>query len=885
MWIPMPPATKPAKNGSVYHKVFVLLIFKDMRKPITIYHLLLTWIFFSGSMVSAQTTVYYDNCNVLGGWTNTGKIYPANTPGYNWQAVVPVVPAADHTGGGGGCFYVNGNANYAQAGAGSYILYQLVSPAINLTGYDNCRLEFWMQMRSETNNWDGGFLEWSHDGITWTKITAAQSCVAFDGNMSQNASSTPFYYLTTPAWFNPRTTWTKVMCNISAFDNVPAFRLRYTFHSDEAVADRGWTIDDIKIVSIAQPQVQGNLITIPDNDVTPIPADNTDFGNVGVGFSTTKTFVINNIGESPLTLTGVPYVTVTGVGFSVVSQPATNIIPPGGSVSFDVQFAPGVTGLINGTINIPNSDTYSSCTPPSPYNFSIRANAIIINTPPFIVDTLQDTTVCPNTSPLNIPFVVGDNQQAAAALTLSGTSSNPAVITNANIVFGGAGANRTVTLTPVAGAVGSSTITITVNDGQASNFDSTFSFVLTLADTINPTALCQNMVVQLDPLGNGTLTAAQVDNGSYDNCGINTLTISQTAFTCADVGSQLLDFTVEDLVGNISVCQFTVDVLPPAMFNNFTTSNFNGYNISCAGASDGSIAVQSSGGCSPYVYSWAHDAANNTNTAINLPTGNYQVIIGDAAGQLDTLLINLTEPTALADLSTSEDISCFGQVDGSVSLNVTGGVAPYVYSLGPQLNGMPAGTYNFTVTDANSCTIPVSLTITEPAAINISGVNEYSIYCGETTQLPIDVSGGSGGFLYNWDNGTALDCSTCEDPLASPNKSTIFTIRVTDAEGCSAFYSITVEVDCNVFVPNSFTPNLDELNPYFTAHVGNVQLFDMRIYNRWGQEIFQTNSIHPGWDGTYQGQPAPVDVYVYDIYIVMANGKEISLRGMVNLLR
>jgi gliding motility-associated-like protein len=856
-----------------------------MFKFSTIYHFLFAWMLVSGSLLSAQTTVYYDNCNVLGGWTNTGKIYPANTPGYNWLAVVPVVPAADHTGGGGGCFYTNGNGFYAQAGAGSYILYQLVSPVINLTGYDNCRLEFWMQMRSETNNWDGGFLEWSHDGITWTKITAAQSCVAFDGNMSQNASSTPFYYLTTPAWFNPRTTWTKVMCNISAFDNVPAFRLRYTFHSDEAVSDRGWAIDDIKIVSIAQPQVQGNLITIPDNDVTPIPADNTDFGNVGVGFSSTKTFVIKNIGEAPLTLTGVPYVTVTGVGFSVVNQPATNIIPAGGSVTFDVQFAPGVSGLINGTVNIPNSDTYSSCTPPNPYNFSIRANAIIINTPPFIVDTLPDTTVCPNTSPLNIPFVVGDNQQAPGVLTLSGTSSNPAVITNANIVFGGAGANRNVTLTPVAGAVGSSTITITVNDGQATHFDSTFSFVLTLADTILPTALCQNMVVQLNALGSGALTAAQVDNGSYDNCGINTITISQTAFTCADVGSQLLDFTVEDLVGNISVCQFTVDVLPPPMLNNFTTSNYNGFNISCIGGNDGNITVQSSGGCSPYLYSWAHDAANNTNTAMNLPAGNYVVIIADAAGQLDTLQINLTEPTALVDLSTHENISCFGQVDGSVSLNVTGGVSPYTYSQGPQLNGMPAGTYNFIITDANSCTIPVSLTITEPAAINISGVDEYSIYCGETTQLPIDVSGGSGGFLYNWDNGTALDCSTCEDPLASPNKSTVFTIRVTDSEGCSAFYSITVEVDCNVFVPNAFTPNKDEINPYFTAHVGNVQLFDMRIYNRWGQEIFQTNSIHPGWDGTYDGQPAPVDVYVYDIYIVMANGKEISLRGMVNLIR
>lgn len=837
-------------------------------------------------MAFSQTTVYFDNCNVLGGWTNTGRIYPANTPGYNWLAVVPTVPAADHTGGGGGVFYTNGNANYAQANAGSYILYQLISPVIDLTGYDQCRLEFWMQMRSEYPNWDGGYLDWStNNGVTWTQMTAAQMCIAYDGNMSQNASSTPYYYMTKPCWYNPKTTWTRVLCDISAFDNVPNFRIRYTFHSDEALADRGWAIDDIKIVSIAKPSVEGNAIIIPDNDVTPILADNTDFGNVGVGYTSVKTYTIKNIGEAPLTLTGTPMVTCTGTGFSVLNQPSTNIIPAGGQVTFDVQFAPGVVGVVNGTINIPNSDTYSSCNPPNPYNYNIRATAIIINTPPFIVDPPADTSVCPNTPPLNIPFTVGDNQQAPAVLSLSAVSSNPAVIANANIVFGGAGANRDVTLTPVPGAVGSSTITITINDGQATNFDSTFSFVLTLDDAINPTAICQNAVVQLDANGNGSITANQINNGSFDNCGIDTFYISQTQFTCLDVGSNLLDFTVVDIVGNTSVCQFNVDVLPAAMINSYTTSDFNGYNISCFGSSDGSINIQSSAGCSPFSYSWSHDPANNTNNATGLPSGNYQVTITDAAGQQEVLDIILTQPQQLVNQSTSYDISCFGAIDGSISLSATGGVQPYVYSQGPLLNNVPAGNYNFTITDANNCSVPVNITIVEPSGITISGVDYFSIYCGETTPFDITVAGGSGGFLYEWDNGFSLDCPTCEDPNASPNKSTIFTVAVTDSRGCTQFYSITVEVDCNVFVPNAFTPNLDEMNQYFTAHVGNVQSFEMHIHNRWGQEIFSSYDKDLGWDGTYDGIPCPIDVYVYDIYIVMANGKEISLRGMVNLIR
>lgn len=325
----------------------------------------------------SQTTIYYDNCNKLGDWVNTGKIYPYyNNNTYNWLAVIPTIPSDDHTG-GGGCFYVNGNANYVEAHSGNYILYQIVSPVIDLKGYNNCRLEFWMQMYCETANWDGGYLEWSYNGTSWVTVTDAQMCLHYDGKMSQNPSSTPFYNGLKPAWFNLRNTWTRVLVDISAFDNVNTFQLRYTFHSDEAKDDRGWAIDDIKIVSVAIPQIQGKNKVISNNDDSPSPADNTNFGNVDIGKPTVRTFTIHNIGEAPLTLTGDPYVAVSGEGFSIAKQPAKNVIEAGGSVNFDVQFSPGASGVSPGTvigiINIPNSDIYSSCDSLNPYHFSIKA--------------------------------------------------------------------------------------------------------------------------------------------------------------------------------------------------------------------------------------------------------------------------------------------------------------------------------------------------------------------------------------------------------------------------------------------------------------------------------------------------------------------------------
>lgn len=327
-----------------------------------------------------QKVIYSDDCDVLGSWQNSGKIYPANEGGYNWYAVKPRTPSSDHTG-GGGCFYVNGGNGYPEANSGNYILYVLKSPAIDLKGYDNCRLEFWMQMRSETDNWDGGFVEYSTDGNNWVPTTSKIMCVPYDGMMSQNTSSLPFYPKKKPAWFNFRTKWTRVVIDISAVDNISTFRIRFTFHSDEASNNLGWAIDDIKIVSIAKPQLEGNAKIIQHNDKTPVLDDHTDFGDVAIGDSVIREFTITNVGESPLTLTGSPYVTTTGSGFSVVSQPTKSVLKSGETTTFKVKFkffgedglAPGV---VNGIVSIPNSDDYSTCNPPNPYTFAIVANGV-----------------------------------------------------------------------------------------------------------------------------------------------------------------------------------------------------------------------------------------------------------------------------------------------------------------------------------------------------------------------------------------------------------------------------------------------------------------------------------------------------------------------------
>ncbi|MBK6621247.1 MAG: hypothetical protein IPG32_10370 [Saprospirales bacterium] len=106
--------------------------------------------------------------------------------------------------------------------------------------------------------------------------------------------------------------------------------------------------------------------------------------------------------------------------------------------------------------------------------------------------------------------------------------------------------------------VGINAVLLTVTDNNGNT--STCSATVTVEDTTDPEALCQDITIALDPSGNASITAAQIDNGSNDACGIASLSLDQTAFDCSDVGINAVLLTVEDNNGNTSTCSATVTV-------------------------------------------------------------------------------------------------------------------------------------------------------------------------------------------------------------------------------------------------------------------------------------------------------------------------------------
>jgi len=139
-----------------------------------------------------------------------------------------------------------------------------------------------------------------------------------------------------------------------------------------------------------------------------------------------------------------------------------------------------------------------------------------------------------------------------------------------------------------------------------------------------------------------------------------------------------------------------------------------------------------------------------------------------------------------------------------------------------------------------------------------------------------------------------LSCDTCNNPVATPGNTTKYIIIATSDFGCIDSANITVYVICDhsqVFMPNSFTPNGDGINDrFYPRGKGLKTIKSFRIYDRWGQMIFQQQNINTndkgiGWDGTYKGVLLSPDVFVYVIDAICDTDQPISWQGNIALIR
>ncbi|PLX00088.1 MAG: hypothetical protein C0594_16115 [Marinilabiliales bacterium] len=210
------------------------------------------------------------------------------------------------------------------------------------------------------------------------------------------------------------------------------------------------------------------------------------------------------------------------------------------------------------------------------------------------------------------------------------------------------------------------------------------------------------------------------------------------------------------------------------------------FDVTCFGASDGTITVVATGGSSPYSYDWGTTDPNA------LAAGNYNVTITDANGCIITESFIVNEPSPLIANATITDPLCYGET-GSVVLTITGGTPPYTEDWGTaDPNALAAGFYTVTITDATGCYLVNTITVSDPPELTVS-VSTTAATDGTTADgtATATATGGTMPVSYAWSNGenTQMISNLLPD---------VYCVTVTDANACTASVCDTVEFSISI---------------------------------------------------------------------------------------
>ena len=312
----------------------------------------------------------------------------------------------------------------------------------------------------------------------------------------------------------------------------------------------------------------------------------------------------------------------------------------------------------------------------------------------------------------------------------------------------------------------------------------------------------------------------------------------------------------------------------------------------CLALSDGSAIIHASGGTPAYSYQWA--VGGNDSIINNLTAGTYMVTVTDANGCLypDSVVVSLSPPIILDTIVTQP--TCAPFVNGSIKVNVYGGNPLYSYTwnrpgVGSILTQLAPGSYSVTVTDSRGCTSSDSIYLSYTAALAVEAGIDDTIDLGNQALLTATVTS-IGSVSYVWSPDYHISCNTCVTTDVAPYQTLTYMVSVTDATGCTATDSVTIYVNSvhDLYVPNAFTRNSDGNNDYF-AVFGNKKAWKYlhaRIYNRWGEMVFESNDIDFKWDGKFKGEFQDPGVYVYLIDLTFIDDYSISkLKGSLTLIR
>jgi len=508
---------------------------------------------------------------------------------------------------------------------------------------------------------------------------------------------------------------------------------------------------------------------------------------------------------------------------------------------------------------------------PSPATGTIGGTASNLTAGNYIV-SISDAVGCQATQSFTIGFT--DNMQVTANV-----SSNPLCYGDAN---GSANVNITHGTGPfnVNWGVNSAYTGLTnysISGLSSGNYYITVTDVNGCNDTVmvnlsNPPQLVASATyTQIACSGESATVTVTATGGTPSYSGTGTFTVPAGTY----------NYTVTDSHVCQSVASVTVPVAPAPVSIYASVSN-----VTCFGASDGSISITTSGGTSPYYYQWSNFLPQSHITGLS--AGQYSVTVHDYNDCSVTGTYTITEPEEMKLDFTSTDLSCYGEANGSVQMVAEGGHPPYTFEMyndryngnGAYQRNLSEGHYTIFVRDANGCTKTRNILILSPAELQVSLVSTNPSCIGnDDGSVVVYVSGGTEPYTYVFE-----DIFFPDNNITSLREGD-YSLEIIDANNCNKRINSVKLVDnpydC-IAIPNAFTPNGDGIND--TWIIDGIDKFPQsvtQVFNRWGQTVYYGYPDDDPWDGNFSGKLVPSGTYVF--FLNLFNGQAIY-KGTVNVI-